>query len=45
MAVTAYHLPDDYIALVPLLRAANPEYRLALRHYTIDHSGTTIYAY
>ncbi len=45
MAVTVYHLADDYLAMIPMLRAANPDYRLALRHYTLDHSGTTVYAY
>jgi hypothetical protein len=45
LAVTVYHLPDDFLVLLPQLRAANPDYRLALRHYTVDHSGTTVYAY
>jgi hypothetical protein len=43
--VTCYHLPDDPLVLLPLLRELDPTYRLAMRHYTLDHSGTTIYAY
>ncbi|MBA3462678.1 MAG: FkbM family methyltransferase [Deltaproteobacteria bacterium] len=45
MAITVYHLWDDYLALVPLVRGPNPDYKLALRHYSLDHSGTTMYAY
>jgi FkbM family methyltransferase len=45
VAVSAYHLPDDLITLTAELRAANPDYRLALRQYFPGHWDTVLYAY
>jgi FkbM family methyltransferase len=45
MAVTAYHLPDDLLALAPMLKEANADYRLALRQYQPHHLTTTIHAW
>ncbi len=45
VAVSAYHLPDDLIALTDALRAANGDYKLSLRQYFPGHWDTVLYAY
>lgn len=44
VAVSAYHLQDDLLALTSHLRASNPDYRLALRQYFPGHWDTVLYA-
>lgn len=45
IAVSAYHLPDDLLAFTNILRAANGDYRIALRQYFPGHWDTVLYAY
>jgi FkbM family methyltransferase len=45
VAVSAYHLPNDLLALTRTLRSANGDYRIALRHYFPGHWDSILYAY
>ena len=45
VAVSAYHLQDDLLALTSVMRSGNGDYRLALRQYFPGHWDTVLYAY
>ncbi|MDB4955817.1 MAG: Methyltransferase FkbM [Myxococcales bacterium] len=45
IAVSAYHLQDDLLALTGVMRAANPDYQISLRQYFSGHWDTVLYAY
>ena len=45
VAVSAYHLQDDLLALTSVMRSGNSDYRLALRQYFPGHWDTVLYAY
>lgn len=44
LAICAYHKPDDLRVLIGTIKKINPDYRIFLRHYSIKHKETVIYA-
>lgn len=45
LAVCVYHKPDDIIKLTKYIYTLNPEYKLALRHYSSHEWETVLYAF
>jgi len=45
LAICVYHKAEDIIDIPELILSINPEYKLALRHYSTEHGETLLYAY
>lgn len=44
LALSAYHVPGDMLAIMDYLHELVPEYRFWLRHYSIGDADTVLYA-
>lgn len=45
LAICLYHKPEDIIEIPHIILSINPDYKLAIRHYTTCNWETVLYAY
>lgn len=45
MAISVYHKPDDLLSIYSMLHKWVPEYKFALRHYSLGWTETILYCY